>query len=278
MKSQFKLLECFSELILFLLAVSSWRWNSCSRENRDYFGKTTSKEIRRARESELIYYATIHWLSTKLENNRDDSQDDLELALNLKLKDVSLVNKHNLLRPNSKTEWSMWYAGKIARQHSNCVDQISELFAFPGKLSTEITLPDYKVRILVKKLSKRRWECQIPTKNLTKPLYGDGVYGKVTSRMTSQHYIFRAFLWLEFDWSKHFAYFLLAETDFLVFSLLTAQVSKQRWLPRNVFRFRSRFSGDSFWFLNHKWRVIIFKVSFNWREVFSLACRSGCLL
>lgn len=145
----------------FLLAVSSWRWNSCSRENRDNFGKATSKEIRRAWKSELIYYATIHWLSTKLENNRDDSQDDLQLALNLKLKDFSLVNKHSLLRPNSKTEWSMWYAGKIARPHSNCVDQISELFAFPGKLSTEITLPDYKVRI---HCPKRRWECQIPTK------------------------------------------------------------------------------------------------------------------
>ena len=138
----------------FLLAVSSWRWNSCFRENRDYFGKATSKEIRRAWKSELIYYATIHWLSTKLENNRDDSQDDVELALNLKPKDFSSVNKHSLLRPNSKTEWSMWYAGKIERQHSNCVDQISELFAFPGKLSTEITLPDYKVRIPVKKLSK----------------------------------------------------------------------------------------------------------------------------
>ena len=114
--------EKWNPSVTFLLAVSSWRWNSCSRENRDYFGKATSKEIRRARESELIYYATIHWLSWKLENNRDDSQDDLELAINLKLKDFSLVNKHNLLRPNSKTEWSMWYAGKIARQHSNCVD------------------------------------------------------------------------------------------------------------------------------------------------------------
>ena len=223
----------------FLLAVSvsSWGWNSCSRENRDYFGKATSKEIRRARKSELIYYATIHWLSTKLENNRDDSQNDLELALNLKLKDFSLVKKHNLLRPNSKTEWSMWYAGKIARQHSNCVDQISELFAFPGKLSTEITLPDYKVRILVKNCPKRRWECQIPTKNLTKPLCGDGLYSEVASRTTSQHYIFRAFLWLEFDWSKYFAFFLLAETDLVgVQSPYRAQVGKQRWLPRNLFR------------------------------------------
>jgi len=185
-------------------------------------------------------------------NNRDDSQDDLELALNLKLKDFSLINKHNLLRPNSKTEWSMWYAGKIARQHSNCVDQISELFAFPGKLSTEITLPDYQVRILVKKLSKRRWECQIPTKNLTKPFYGDGDYGEVASRMTSQHYIFRAFLWLEFDWSKHFAFFLLAETDLVVFSLLTAR----KRTNKDGFQ---ETSFDRFFRWNFQWQLLVFK-------------------
>ena len=109
----------------------------------------------------------------------------------------------------------------------------------------EITLPDYKVRILVKKLLKKRWECQIPTKNLTKPLYGDGDYGEVASRMTSQHYIFRAFLWLEFDWSFHI--FLIAETDLVVFSLLTARKRA------NKDGFRSILS------LNFQWQLLVFK-------------------
>lgn len=60
---------------------------------------------------------------------------------------------------------------------------MSELFAFTGKLSTEITLPDYKVRILIKKIVEKA--VRVPNsnqkvKNLTKPLY-DG--GEVASRM-----------------------------------------------------------------------------------------------
>lgn len=157
----------------------------------------------------------------------------------------------------------MWYDRKIARKHSNCVDVwIIRLSRQPFN---GINLPDYKVRILVKKLTKRRWECQIPTKNLTKPLYGDGVYGEVASRMTSQHYIFRAFLWLEFDWSKHLAFFLLAETDLVVFSLLTARklANKDGFQETSFDRFfRSRFSGDSCWFLNHKMACASFQSEF----------------
>ena len=146
--------EKWNPSVTFLLAVSSWRWNSCSRENRDYFGKATSKEIRRARESELIYYATIHWLSRNLENNQDDSQDDLELALNLKLKDFSLVNKHNLRyfdrirKPNGRCDTP----GKL--RASTAIVSMSELFAFPGQLSTEISLLIIKLESLSKNFPK----------------------------------------------------------------------------------------------------------------------------
>ena len=166
--------------------------------------------------------------------------------------------------------------GKTAHQQRNCVDQISELFAFPGKLSRETTLPDYKVRILVKNCRKDDESVKFqPKLSPMNPLSGDGVYGKVISRMTSQH-LSLIRIWLV----QTFCIFLIGWNRFgSVQSPYRAQVSKQRWLPRNLFR--SVLSLKIF-----RWQLLVFKSqmpctyfqSFNWREVFSLAYRSGCLL
>ena len=61
-------------------------------------------------------------------------------------------------------------------QQWSAIVSMSELFAFPGKLSTEITLPDYKVRILVKKLSKTA--VRVPNSNQR----SNQTFGEVASR------------------------------------------------------------------------------------------------
>ena len=126
-----------------------------------------------------------------------------------------------------------------AQQLCRCLNYSPFQANFPRKLPYLII----KLDSLSKNCPKGGESAKFQPHNHTNPSNGDGLYGEVTSRMMSQHYIFRAFLWLEFDWCnfwcKHFAFFLLAETDFVVFSLLTAG----KWANKDGFDrfFCSRF-------------------------------------